>query len=94
MATIGRTHAVAWIFYKVQLTGYLAWFAWLGLHLITLLGFRRRLNVFVNWMWNYFTYDRSVRIILEHQPRGTVTADPGEALSDESVEGFLEKELA
>jgi NADH dehydrogenase len=94
MATIGRTHAVAWIFYKVQLTGYLAWFAWLGLHLITLLGFRRRLNVFVNWMWNYFTYDRSVRIILEHQPRGTVTPDPGEALSDESVEDFLEKELA
>jgi len=94
MATIGRSRAVAWIFYKVQLTGYLAWLAWLGLHLITLLGFRNRLNVFVNWMWNYFTYDRSVRIILEHQPRGTVTADPGEALSDETVEDFLEKELA
>jgi len=68
MATIGRSRAVAWIFYKIQLTGYLAWIAWLGLHLITLLGFRNRLNVFINWVWNYFTYDRSVRIILEHRP--------------------------
>jgi NADH dehydrogenase len=65
MATIGRSRAVAWIFYKVQLTGFLAWMAWLGLHFITLMGFRNRLNVFINWVWNYFTYDRSVRIILE-----------------------------
>ncbi|MBN1562483.1 MAG: FAD-dependent oxidoreductase, partial [Anaerolineae bacterium] len=71
MATIGRSRAVAWIFYKIQLTGFLAWVAWLVLHLITLMGFRNRLNVFINWMWNYFTYDRSVRIILEHQPHGT-----------------------
>ncbi|GIV81402.1 MAG: hypothetical protein KatS3mg051_0756 [Anaerolineae bacterium] len=46
-----------------------AWLAWLVLHLITLLGFRNRLNVFVNWVWNYLTYDRSVRLILELQPR-------------------------
>ncbi len=65
MATIGRRRAVAWPFYKVQLTGYIAWVTWLGLHLIWLMGFRNRINVFVNWMWNYFTYDRSVRIILE-----------------------------
>ncbi|MCB9009792.1 MAG: NAD(P)/FAD-dependent oxidoreductase [Ardenticatenaceae bacterium] len=69
MATIGRRRAVAWIYNKVQLRGFLAWLAWLALHLITLLGFRNRLNVFVNWVWNYFTYDRSVRIILE-QGRG------------------------
>ncbi|MEZ4593063.1 MAG: NAD(P)/FAD-dependent oxidoreductase [Chloroflexota bacterium] len=69
MATIGRRRAVAWIYNKVQLTGYIAWLAWLGLHLVTLLGFRNRLNVFVNWMWNYFTYDRSVRIILEQGGR-------------------------
>jgi NADH:ubiquinone reductase (H+-translocating) len=67
MATIGRSRAVAWIFYKIQLTGFVAWFAWLFLHLITLMGFRNRLNVFVNWMWNYLTYDRSVRIILKPQ---------------------------
>lgn len=67
MATIGRSRAVAWIFYRVQLTGFLAWVAWLVLHLITLMGFRNRLNVFVNWVWNYLTYDRSVRLILEHE---------------------------
>ena len=69
MATIGRSRAVAWIYYKLPLSGFPAWVAWLGLHLITLMGFRNRLNVFVNWVWNYITYDRTVRIILEHRPR-------------------------
>jgi len=65
MATIGRRRAVAWLYYKIQLTGFVGWVAWLGLHLIWLMGFRNRLNVLVNWTWNYLTYDRSVRIILE-----------------------------
>lgn len=64
MATIGRTRAVVWIFYRVQLTGFLAWLAWLFLHLIMLMGFRNRISAFINWVWNYLTYDRSVRIIL------------------------------
>lgn len=65
MATIGRRRAVAWIYNRFLLTGFLAWLAWLGLHLVTLMGFRNQLNVLVNWTWTYFTYDRSVRIILE-----------------------------
>jgi NADH dehydrogenase len=65
MATIGRRRAVAWIYNRVQLRGFIAWLAWLGLHLVTLMGFRNQLNVLINWIWNYFTYDRSVRIILE-----------------------------
>jgi NADH dehydrogenase len=65
MATIGRSRAVAWIYNRVSLHGYIAWLAWLFLHLIWLLGFRNRLNVLVNWVWNYWTYDRSVRLILE-----------------------------
>lgn len=76
MATIGRSRAVAWIYYRLQLTGFVAWIAWLGLHLITLMGFRNRLNVFVNWVWNYLTYDRSVRIILEHSARDAEPLDP------------------
>lgn len=67
MATIGRSRAVAWPFYTVKLTGFLAWFTWLTLHLLWLLGFRNRLNVLVNWVWNYITYDRSVRVILDRQ---------------------------
>lgn len=65
MATIGRSRAVAWIYNRVQLRGYIAWLAWLALHLVTLMGFRNQLNVLINWIWNYFTYDRSVRIILD-----------------------------
>ena len=68
MATIGRRRAVAWIYNRLSLSGYIAWLAWLGLHLVTLMGFRNQLNVLVNWTWNYFTYDRSVRLILEHGP--------------------------
>ena len=65
MATIGRRRAVVWLYNRIALKGYLAWIAWLALHLLTLLGFRNRLNVFINWVWNYLTYDRSVRLILE-----------------------------
>lgn len=65
MATIGRRRAVAWIYYRLTLTGYPAWLAWLGLHLISLIGFRNQLNVLINWTWNYLTYDRSVRVILD-----------------------------
>jgi len=79
MATIGRSRAVAWIFYRVQLTGFLAWVSWLFLHLVALMGFRNRLSVFINWVWNYITYDRSVRLILqtpseEPQKQGVVPA--------------------
>ncbi|NDJ61195.1 MAG: NAD(P)/FAD-dependent oxidoreductase [Chloroflexi bacterium] len=66
MATIGRSRAVAWIYHRIQLTGYLAWAAWLVLHLVELMGFRNRLNVLINWTWNYITYDRSVRLIEEN----------------------------
>lgn len=68
MATIGRSRAVAYPFNAVQLSGWLAWVTWLVLHLVWLLGFRNRLSVFVGWVWNYFTFDRSVRLILDRQP--------------------------
>lgn len=64
MATIGRSRAVAWLFNRVPLSGFLAWVSWLGLHLIVLMGFRNRVGVFINWVWEYVTFDRSVRIIL------------------------------
>ena len=67
MATIGRRRAVAWPFYKIQLTGVFAWLTWLGLHLVWLLGFRNRVKVLVNWIYNYLTYDRSVRLILDER---------------------------
>jgi len=62
MATIGRNAAVAEAF-SLRVKGFLAWLMWLFLHLIMLMGFRNRINVLVNWIWNYFTYDRSARLI-------------------------------
>lgn len=64
MATIGRRSAVAELPHGIRLSGTLAWVAWLGLHLVYLMGFRNRASVFVNWAWNYLTWDRGARLIL------------------------------
>jgi NADH:ubiquinone reductase (H+-translocating) len=64
MATIGRRAAVAELPGGIKLTGGVAWLAWLGLHLVYLLGVRNRVSVFVNWAWNYLTWDRGPRLIL------------------------------
>lgn len=64
MATIGRSRAVAWLFNRIPVTGFIAWLSWLFLHLVVMMGFRNRLSVFINWIWNYITYDRSVRVIV------------------------------
>src|SRR5207249_1916591 len=62
MATIGRRAAVLDAF-GVHLSGLLAWIGWLFIHLMYLVGFRNRLIVLFNWAYNYFTWDRGVRII-------------------------------
>lgn len=62
MATIGRSSAVALI-NGVQLSGVPAWLAWLGVHLIFLLGFRNKVSVLIQWTYSYFTYKRGARII-------------------------------
>ncbi len=64
MATIGRRAAVAELPQGPKLTGPIAWVAWLLLHLVYLLGARNKVSVFVNWAWNYFTWDRGPRLIL------------------------------
>lgn len=73
MATIGRSRAVAYIYNRLALRGFIAWIAWLFLHLVALIGFRNRLSVLSNWTWNYFTYDRSVRLILDRSVSKTET---------------------
>jgi NADH dehydrogenase len=68
MATIGRNHAVVDLnFMKFQ--GILAWFFWLFVHLMALVGFRNKVVAFVNWAWNYFSYDRGLRFILRPSER-------------------------
>jgi len=65
MATIGRNAAVVELPNGAKITGFAGWVAWLALHLVMLIGFRNRANVLVNWAWNYLTYDRGSRLILE-----------------------------
>jgi NADH:ubiquinone reductase (H+-translocating) len=64
MATIGRRSAVAEIFLGIKLKGTLAWMAWLGLHIVFLLGVRNRLSVILNWAWRYLSWRRVGRVIV------------------------------
>lgn len=63
MATIGRNKAVVDI-KGFHLKGFFAWLVWMQVHLVFLMGFRNKLVVFINWVWNYLTYDRGNRLIL------------------------------
>jgi NADH dehydrogenase len=62
MATIGRSAAVAWIG-RFHFSGLLAWLAWLFVHVIFLIGFRNKLSVMIQWVYSYFAYKRSARLI-------------------------------
>ncbi len=64
MATIGRNRAVVDFPGKLRLKGLIAWFVWMFIHLIQIIGFRSKLVVFSNWVWNYLTYDRGTRLII------------------------------
>jgi len=63
MATIGRNSAVAQLG-RVHLSGFLGWLMWLGVHLVNVISFRSRILVLVNWAWEYFFYDRPIRLIV------------------------------
>ncbi|WP_053404370.1 NAD(P)/FAD-dependent oxidoreductase [Persicobacter sp. CCB-QB2] len=65
MATIGRNRAVVDLpFWKFS--GTMAWFAWMFVHLMLLVGFRNRVVTFINWAWGYLNYDRSNRLIVRN----------------------------
>ncbi|MFZ5427298.1 MAG: NAD(P)/FAD-dependent oxidoreductase [Thermodesulfobacteriota bacterium] len=68
MATIGRAAAVT-AFGRLRFTGFTAWAAWLFIHLIMLIGFRNRLAVMLNWAWDYFLFERSVRLVIPQAPK-------------------------
>ena len=63
LATIGRRAAVVQLPH-LQLRGMLAWWFWVIVHLIYLIGFRNRLVVLIDWAWAYFTYARAARIVI------------------------------
>jgi NADH dehydrogenase len=63
MATIGRHLAVADL-PGLSLFGFFAWYVWMFVHLMSILGVKNRLFVFLNWMWSYITFDQSLRLII------------------------------
>lgn len=66
LATIGRHRAVA-DFGAFTVSGAIAWWLWLTVHIFYLAGFRNRLSVMLQWAWSYFTYQRGVRLIVSPQ---------------------------
>lgn len=62
MATIGRSRAIAEV-RAMKLSGFVAWLAWLFVHIWYLIGFRNRVVVLWNWMWSYLSYKRGARLI-------------------------------
>ncbi|HEY3913859.1 MAG TPA: NAD(P)/FAD-dependent oxidoreductase, partial [Verrucomicrobiae bacterium] len=63
MATIGRSAAVAEVG-KLHFSGFVAWMAWLMVHLIFLVGFRSKLTVLLQWFYSYVTYKRGARVVV------------------------------
>ncbi|WP_348265010.1 NAD(P)/FAD-dependent oxidoreductase [Telmatobacter sp. DSM 110680] len=88
MATIGRMAAVAkveWPF-KAHLSGFPAWLTWIAVHIFFLIGFRNRIAVFWQWVWNYFMFRSSARLITGDQrlPGWQDQIDAGPAPAEEA----------
>jgi NADH dehydrogenase len=62
LATIGRAAAVADLG-RIRLSGFIAWFVWVFIHILYLIGFRNRLVVMIQWAWAYLMYQRGIRLI-------------------------------
>lgn len=78
MATIGRNRAVVDLG-KLHFSGYFAWLTWMAVHLMTLLGMRNKVIVFINWIWNYWTYSSALRILVRPSRYPLYDTDPTEA---------------
>lgn len=63
MATVGRNRAIVQLKH-LEFSGLIAWMAWMFIHLVSILGFRNRLTVLINWVWAYFNYSSSLRLLI------------------------------
>jgi NADH:ubiquinone reductase (H+-translocating) len=68
MATIGRRSAVVQLPYRIRVRGFLAWWAWLGLHLVTLLGNRNRISALINLSYRYLSWGHGGALIVDSDP--------------------------
>jgi NADH dehydrogenase len=72
LATVGKRKAVVDLPY-IRFQGFFAWFVWMGLHLLLLMGMKNKLFVFINWVISYFSNDSTLRLIFypAKKPRDT-----------------------
>jgi NADH dehydrogenase len=70
MATVGRNRAVVDL-KRFQFQGFFAWVVWMFVHLISIIGMKNRLLIFINWAWNYVTFDQSLRLMIRPKVKKT-----------------------
>lgn len=92
MATVGRRSAVAQI-WGLRFSGAVAWWLWLAVHLFYLIGFRNRMLVLLNWAYNYFTFDRGARALVQ-VGQTPVANKPNPATDAAEPETLLERDWA
>jgi NADH dehydrogenase len=93
MATIGRAAAVARIG-RLELSGLLAWLAWLLIHVFFLIGFRNRVAVILQWAWSYLTFKRGARLITDTAERWRLAAERrGRPAPEQTSAGSADHEL-
>jgi NADH dehydrogenase len=82
MATIGHARAVAMIG-GIKFSGFLAWLAWLGVHILFLVGFTNKLTVVIRWVWAFFTRRQGARVFTSDEGRGyvQVTTSPSTSMA-------------
>jgi NADH dehydrogenase len=68
MATVGKNKAVVEIG-NLKLGGFFAWLIWMAVHLMSIVGVKNRIFVFLNWVWHYFTHDPSLRLMIKPTER-------------------------
>lgn len=94
LATIGRAAAVA-EFGKIHISGFVAWLAWLFVHILFLIGFRNRVLVMIQWAWSYFTYERGARLITGSTDLpgwgGFRSGHPGEGEAEQEMSAVVRK---
>ncbi|MGA9074558.1 MAG: NAD(P)/FAD-dependent oxidoreductase [Candidatus Sulfotelmatobacter sp.] len=94
LATIGRAAAVAQ-FGKIHISGFLAWLAWLFIHILFLIGFQNRALVLIQWAWSYFTYERGARLITgsTNLPgwNALISADGGAVEREQEIPAVIRK---
>jgi NADH:ubiquinone reductase (H+-translocating) len=71
MATVGRNLAVAELG-KVKMKGFFAWIIWMAVHLMSIIGVKNRLFILINWIWQYVTYDQSLRLIIRPSEKKSI----------------------